>query len=166
MGTINQLLPRIRLNSTTLTSTSTSSRSSSLSSIASNDGQTSPPPSSPIDFNNLVDDPNAVQLVFKSTLSDEKEIEWKASLINEINLYVDIPANHLTEGTRDSFVSLLEFAEDKLECERVFVLLNKSRSDRVALMNAFRFFGFKAVTPGNKNVPLNEDVITMVYEIE
>lgn len=81
-------------------------------------------------------------------------------------MYVDIPINHLTEGTRDSFVSLLEFAEDKLNCERVFVFLDKTRTDRSSLMNAFRFFGFKPVTPGNKYAPQNEDIITMVYEIE
>jgi hypothetical protein len=33
-------------------------------------------------------------------------------------------------------------------------------------MNVFRFFGFKAVAPGNKYISQNEDVITMVYEIE
>jgi hypothetical protein len=163
---LNQLLPRIRNNSTTIPSTS-SSRSSSLASIESiseNESSTTAAAVVPIDFTKQADD--SVQLVFKSTLSDEKEIEWKASLINETNLYVDIPVNHLTEGTRDSFVSLLEFAEDKLECERVFVVLNKSRADRASLMNVFRFFGFKAVAPGNKYISQNEDVITMVYEIE
>jgi ornithine decarboxylase antizyme 1 len=166
VGNLNQLLPRIRHNSTTTTTTgpssSSSSRSSSLTSIESIGNDTS----LPIDFENIADHPNAVQLVFKSTISDEKEIEWKASLINETNLYVDIPTNHLTEGTRDSFVSLLEFAEDKLNCERVFVVLNKTRADRSSLMNAFRFFGFKAVAPGNKFAPQNPDLITMVYEIE
>ena len=157
------MLPRIRNNSTTIPSTS-SSRSSSLSSIASLNEGTTAAVVAPVDFTSQAED--SVQLVFKSTLSDEKEIEWKASLVNETNLYVDIPVNHLTEGTRDSFVSLLEFAEDKLQCERVFVVLNKTRSDRASLMNVFRFFGFKAVAPGNKYVPQNEDVITMVYEIE
>lgn len=172
VGNLDQLLPRIRNNSTTTVTPSsvTTSRSSSLSSITStndnNNNLTTTTCQSPIDFDNLADNSNAVQLIFKSTLSDEKEIEWKASLVNETNLYVDIPRNHLTEGTRDSFVSLLEFAEDKLNCERVFVMLNKSRDDRSSLMNAFRFFGFKPVAPGNKYAPQNEDILTMVYEID
>ena len=55
---------------------------------------------------------------------------------------------------------------DKQDPAVKFVVLNKSRADRASLMNVFRFFGFKAVAPGNKYISQNEDVITMVYEIE
>jgi len=81
LNQLNQLFPRIRNNSTTIPSTS-SSRSSSLSSIASSTANESSTAAAvvPIDFTTQADD--SVQLVFKSTLSDEKEIEWKASLIN------------------------------------------------------------------------------------
>ena len=69
---------------------------------------------------------------FKSTLTNDKEIEWKTLFVNG-SLYVDIPSSLVPDGSRDSFISLLEFAEQKLECERVFVCMKKNRCDRCKL---------------------------------
>lgn len=102
---------------------------------------------------------------FKCALSDEKEVEWKTLLVNGI-LYVDIPTTVLREGSRDSFVSLLEFAEDKLDCEKVFVCFKRNRPDRTDLMRVFMFFGFTVVPPDNKQVPQNDEIMSMVYNIE
>ena len=86
-------------------------------------------PDYPINFNEISNDPNTFIIYFKSFLSDEKEIVWK-TILNNRSLYVDIPSTVLPDGSRDSFVSLLEFAEEKLECEKVFVLIKKNRTDR------------------------------------
>jgi hypothetical protein len=82
-----------------------------------------------VDFDHLVDNSNALIIYFKSQLSNEKEIEWKTLYING-NLYVDIPSNLLPDCSRDSFISLLEFAEDRLDCKRIFICLKKSATDR------------------------------------
>lgn len=130
-----QLPMRNRQNSSTSTTSSIASTSSSSSATSDNDDDVEHAAaaasiSTSIDFDNLADNPNCVELIFKTTLSDEKEIEWKTLFINH-NLYVDIPStNQLPDGSRDSFVSLLEFAEEKLNCERVFIWMNKSRNDR------------------------------------
>lgn len=89
-----------------------------------------------VDFDHLADNPNALIIYFKSQLSNEKEIEWKTLYING-NLYVDIPSNLLPDCSRDSFISLLELAEDRLECKRIFICLKKSATDRCKINQYF-----------------------------
>lgn len=118
-----------------------------------------------IDFDEIADNPDSLLLNFRCPLSDEKEVEWKTLLVNGV-LYVDIPTSVLPDGSRDSFVSLLEFAEEKLECEKVFVCFKRNRQDRTALMRVFMFLGFTVVPPDNKEVPQSDDIMSMVYVIE
>jgi ornithine decarboxylase antizyme 1 len=118
-----------------------------------------------IDFDEIADNPDSLLVNFRCALSDEKEVEWKTLLVNGI-LYVDIPTSVLPDGSRDSFVSLLEFAEEKLDCEKVYVCFKRNRADKTALMRVFMFFGFSVVPPNDKNVPQNDDIMSMVYSIE
>jgi ornithine decarboxylase antizyme 1 len=73
-----------------------------------------------IDFDDIADNSESLLVNFKCPLSDEKQVEWKTMLVDG-TLYVDIPTHIMPEGSRDSLVSLLEFAKEKLECEIVFV---------------------------------------------
>lgn len=113
----------------------------------------------------MSEDVETLMLDFQCTLSDEKQVEWKTLFVNN-TLFVDIPASVLPEGSRDSFVSLLEFAEDKLECEKVFVCFKRNRPDRTQIMRVFMFLGFSVVPPGNKEIPQDADIMSMVYNIE
>jgi ornithine decarboxylase antizyme 1 len=108
---------------------------------------------------------DSMLLDFTCALSAEKQVEWRTLFLNNI-LFVDIPTSVLPEGSRDSFVSLLEFAEEKLECEKVYVCFKRNRPDRAALMRVFMFLGFTIVPPGNKEVPQNDEIMSMVYNIE
>lgn len=118
-----------------------------------------------IDFDEIADNPDSLLVNFRCNLSDEKEVEWKTLLVNGV-LYVDIPTSVLPDGSRDAFVSLLEFAEEKIECEKVFVCFKRNRHDRAALMRVFMFLGFSVVPPDNKEVPQNDEIMSMVYVIE
>ena len=117
-----------------------------------------------IDFDDIAECPESLLVNFKCPLSDEKEVEWKTLLVDG-TLYVDIPVGIMPEGSRDSLVSLLEFAEEKLECEKVFVCFKNNRPYRTALMRVFMFLGFSVVPPDNKSVPQNSDIMSMVYTI-
>jgi ornithine decarboxylase antizyme 1 len=164
VGNLNRFItPHYRRLSRT--STTTSSSSSSESSNIHNNNNNNNKPTEFIDFDEIADNPDSLLLSFKCPLSDEKEVEWKTLLVNGV-LYVDIPTSVLSEGSRDSFVSLLEFAEEKLECEKVFVCFKRNRPDRTALMRVFMFLGFTVVPPDNKQVPQNDDIMSMVYNIE
>jgi ornithine decarboxylase antizyme 1 len=107
----------------------------------------------------------ALTISFKCALSEEKEVEWNTILAKD-TLYVDVPASVLPQGSRDSFVSLLEFAEEKLECSRVFVCFRRDRQDRTALMRVFMFLGFSVVPPSATEVTQNDEIMSMVYNIE
>lgn len=141
-------------------STSSGSTNSSLS----NESIDTNKPTEFIDFDDIADSPESLLVSFKCPLSEEKEVEWKTLLVNG-TLYVDIPTSMLPEGSRDSLISLLEFAEEKLECEKVFVCFKKDRQDRAALMRVFMFLGFTVVSPDNKEVPQNSGIMSMVYSI-
>jgi len=174
VGSLNKFITPHRNNlinrkqSTSLSASSTSSSRSSSSSSTSNLNENSINNKNSIeyiDFDEIADNPDSLLVSFKCALSDEKEVEWKTLLVNGI-LYVDIPTSVLPDGSRDSFVSLLEFAEDKLECEKVYVCFKRNRPDRTALMRVFMFLGFSVVSPDNKQVPQNDDIMSMVYNID
>jgi ornithine decarboxylase antizyme 1 len=168
VGSLNKYIKP--LNNNLKNNRNQSSSSSTLSSKSSNESNTSlnemhKHTNEFIDFDEIADSAESLLLSFKYPLSEEKEFTWETLLVNGI-LYVDIPSSILPEGSRDSFVSLLEFAEEKLECEKVYVCFKKNRPDRAALMRVFMFFGFTVVPPGNKEVPQNDDIMSMVYIIQ
>lgn len=163
VGSLNKFITPRRKQSTTSSSSGNSTTSSGSSS---NLNESSNKKSAEfVDFDEIADNADSLLLNFKCPLSDEKEVEWKTLLVNGI-LYVDIPTSVLPEGSRDSFVSLLEFAEEKLDCEKVFVCFKRNRPDRTALMRVFMFLGFTVVPPDNKEVPQNDEIMSMVYNIE
>lgn len=165
VGSLNKFItPRRKQSTTSSSSSSSSSSSESINSIT-NENFANKKQTEFIDFDEIADNPDSVLLSFKCPLSDEKEFEWKTLLVNGV-LYVDIPTSVLHEGSRDSFVSLLEFAEDKLDCEKVYVCFKRNRPDRTALMRVFMFLGFVVVPPNNKQVPQNDEIMSMVYNID
>lgn len=167
VATINKLIiPHSRMESICSTDSISSNLSSSSGSSNSslNESIVTKEPTEFIDFDDIADSPDSLLVSFRCPLSDEKEVEWKTLLIDG-TLYVDVPASMLPEGSRDSLISLLEFAEEKLECEKVFVCFKKDRTDRAALMRVFMFLGFKVVSPDNKQVPQSSDIMSMVYSI-
>ncbi|KAK3748556.1 hypothetical protein RRG08_011638, partial [Elysia crispata] len=130
----------------------------------------------PVSADNLLNDLNnsarknalqvASNLTFKISPIPGLEVAWETTLINDA-LYVELPSGILPEGSKESLVTLLEYAEDKLKCKYVVLCFNKSRTDRVSLLRVFNFFGFQVLPPSHALVvsPSN-DLMFMAYTIE
>ncbi|KAL2099607.1 hypothetical protein ACEWY4_004001 [Coilia grayii] len=104
-------------------------------------------------------------LHFQSRPTVSRVIHWQAVLSGE-GLYVDIPQDLLLEGSKESFVSLLEFAEEHLKVVSVFVCFYKNREDCAKLVRTFSFLGFEIVKPGQALVPPRPDVFFLAYNFD
>ena len=83
-------------------------------------------------------------------------------------LYIALPPCMLPEGSREAFVSLLEAAEEKLNCQHVVVVFPSDRSDRAMLVRTFMFLGFAVLSPTSPIIPPQQAAgnICMLYTIE
>jgi len=82
-------------------------------------------------------------------------------------LYVSVSAEQLCHGSKEAFVSLLEYAEDVLRCEHVIVCLSKTANaadTKLAIRN-FLFLGFTPLAAGHEFVPSNANAVCFVYSI-
>lgn len=64
-------------------------------------------------------------------------------------LYVELPRVILPEASKHSFMSVLEFAEERLECAQLVLYMRKAREDRQNLMRTFLFLGFQPLSPSS-----------------
>ncbi|CAG0891343.1 unnamed protein product [Darwinula stevensoni] len=101
----------------------------------------------------------------RAALAEATAATWN-TLLWRHKLFVSVPPGLMPQGSKESFVSLLEFAEEVLECTQVIVYFPKSSSDRALLVKTFMFLGFSLVAPGMDISPLSPDQIAMVYSIE
>ncbi|XP_060070937.1 LOW QUALITY PROTEIN: ornithine decarboxylase antizyme 1-like [Ylistrum balloti] len=107
----------------------------------------------------------ASSVSFVVTLAEQLQVTWETLLTNG-KLYVEVPPGILPEGSKQSLVTLLEYAEEKLHCGHVILCFRKNRSDKASLIRAFMFMGFTMATPGDPLVPNVADLLYMVYTIE
>lgn len=105
------------------------------------------------------------QIRIDVTLADKVQVPWDC-VMRDNNLYVDVPANLPIYGSKDSFVSLLEYCEEELNVSHVIVYLRKDRKDRADLVRLFMFMGFTAIPPGLTLLPSDtvDDYIFLAYE--
>lgn len=130
----------------------------------------------PVSVNNLLIDlnnsarKNASQgtsnMTFKISPVAGLTVSWETTLVNDV-LYVELPAGILPEGSKESLVTLLEYAEEKLKSKHVVCCFNKNRADRVSLLRVFNFFGFQILPPSHELVVSPSlDLLFMAYTIE
>jgi len=105
-------------------------------------------------------------LCFTVSLGDGQDVKWDTLLIGK-TLFIEIPGDILPEGSRESFVSVLEHAEDVLGCSKVIICFKKNRDDRASLIRTFKFFGFALVAPGTHQLaPVSGDLLYLAYNID
>jgi len=93
-----------------------------------------------------------------------QEVTWETLLIGR-TLFIEIPSDILPEGSKESFVTLLEYAEEVLSCTHVIVCFKKNRGDRASLVRTFMFLGFVPVAPGSHRLAVSSDLMYLAYTI-
>ena len=92
---------------------------------------------------------------------------WDA-ILRQGRLYIHVGPSQMTDGgSKEAFVSLLEYAEEVLECSHVIVCIEKRQSNtttKMAIRN-FLFLGFQPLAPGHEYLPSNPNVVCFLYTI-
>ncbi|KAE8296794.1 Ornithine decarboxylase antizyme 2 [Larimichthys crocea] len=104
-------------------------------------------------------------LRFHYQLSERRSASWDTAL-SEDSLFLEIPAGPLVEGSKEGLTALLEFSEEKLKVNYVFLWFHKGREDRLSIIKTFHYMGFEMVKPGNPMVPTRPDLAFMVYSLD
>jgi hypothetical protein len=93
-----------------------------------------------------------------------QQVKWETLLIGK-NLFIEIPSD-IPEGSKESFVSVLEHAEEAFGCSKVIVCFKKNRDDRESLIRTFMFLGFVLVAPGTHQLAVSGDLMYLAYSID
>nr|XP_043891863.1 LOW QUALITY PROTEIN: ornithine decarboxylase antizyme 2a [Solea senegalensis] len=108
---------------------------------------------------------NPSRLLFHYQLSERRSASWN-TVLSDDSLFLEIPAGALVEGSKEGLTALLEFAEEKLKVNYVFLWFHKNREDRLSIIRTFHYLGFEMVKPGNPMVPARPDLAFMAYSLE
>lgn len=109
---------------------------------------------------------DACRLSINVHLSKTVSFTWESILIGN-KLFVEVPKFILPDGSKESFVRLLEYGEDELCCTHVIVCFKKDRPDRASLIRVFTYMGFKLLPPGHPFVPAaSGDIMYLAYAID
>ncbi|XP_055590068.1 LOW QUALITY PROTEIN: ornithine decarboxylase antizyme [Uranotaenia lowii] len=118
--------------------------------------------------------PSPTQITLKLYVTAQKHSTWE-TIFNPLDnmLYVNLPSTMSHEASKHSFISLLEFAEEKLECDGVVLCIRKDRLDRPNLVRTFSFVGFQPIsstnsplTPPHIEEQQKNEFLFMIYNIE
>ena len=87
------------------------------------------------------------------SIAQEREIKWKVVKWNESTVYVLIDSAAFPEGSRASFVQLLDYAEEELECTNVVICFPAEHDHKDVIVKTFMFLGFVPMKPGHALIP-------------
>lgn len=120
----------------------------------------------------IVAQKSPTRITIKLHVTDKISSSWDSVLDHDTNiLYVALPKQMTHEASKQSFLSLLEFAEEKLDCDGVVLCIRKDRPDRQNLTRTFLFLGFSPLNPKSELAPpqmegRNDDHLFLIYNIE
>lgn len=120
----------------------------------------------------IVSQKSPTRITIKLHVTDKISSSWDSVLDHDTNiLYVALPKQLTHEASKQSFLSLLEFAEEKLDCDGVVLCIRKDRTDRANLVKTFLFLGFSPLNPKSPLAPpqmqaQNDEHLFLIYNIE
>jgi len=103
------------------------------------------------------------RIVFNFQLCEQTAVVWEAILLKN-TLYLK-PGESLPDGSKEAFVSLLEYTEEHLKCKQIVVCLKRDVFDRAPLVRTFMFLGFKVMPPNHPMAPKG-NYLSLLYTVE
>jgi len=90
---------------------------------------------------------------------------WEAILWKG-RLYVHVSKQQLHDGSKEAFVTLLEYAEETLGVSHVIVCLDRFSKETKGAIRNFMFLGFQPLAPGHEFRPVSHpNLVCFVYTI-
>lgn len=119
----------------------------------------------------ILEQKKQVGITLKLHVTEATYSVWDTILNPENNmLYVAVPSVLMPEASKQSFITLLEFAEEKLEVDAVVLCMRKDRLDRPNLVRTFLFLGFQPLSPKSPLAPPpqtnSENNLFLIYRID
>jgi hypothetical protein len=90
-------------------------------------------------------------VTFELGVTGQHHVTWSGTLLGK-RMLVPLGSgggNAAAASSKEAFVSLLEFAEEKLGCEHILVAIPKRAKEQAALVRTFMFMGFTVLSPGH-----------------
>lgn len=117
------------------------------------------------------DSSTGVSLRLKCEATPGHTVVWNVLLLQDGHkLLLHLPDDFLSSGSRESLVTLLDYAEAELKCTQVIVSFSKARRDRQDVVRMFMYLGFttldsfQSVTMLHPS-PAPDHLTHMCYEI-
>lgn len=111
-----------------------------------------------------------IKITLKLHVTETTYSVWESVLNAENNiLYVALPSVLLPEASKQSFITLLEFAEEKLDVDGIVLCMRKDRLDRPNLVRTFLFLGFQPLSPKSELAPpekADANNLFLIYNVE
>ncbi|XP_045538393.1 LOW QUALITY PROTEIN: ornithine decarboxylase antizyme [Papilio machaon] len=112
-------------------------------------------------------DRQPVKIEFKIFLTENTVTRWEA-VVQGNTIYLRMPTV-LQSGSKESFMLLLDFAEERLGCNNCIICVLKSRPDRATVLRTFMFMGFQLLPPTSPLMPQeinNPDYVFLHYNMQ
>ena len=112
-------------------------------------------------------DRQPVKVEFKIYLTENTSTRWEA-VVSGGTIYLRVPGV-LQSGSKESFMLLLDFAEERLRCSNCIICVLKTRPDRATLLRTFMFMGFQLLPPNSPAMPpeiSNADYVFLHYNMQ
>lgn len=118
----------------------------------------------------ILEQKKQVGITLKLHVTENTYSVWDTILNPENNmLYVAVPSVLMPEASKQSFITLLEFAEEKLDVDAVVLCMRKDRLDRPSLVRTFLFLGFQPLSPKSPLAPpqvAGDNNLFLIYRID
>lgn len=125
---------------------------------------------SSVEVKKILDQKKPIKITLKLHVTETTYSVWESVLNPENNiLYVALPSVLLPEASKQSFITLLEFAEEKLDVDGIVLCMRKDRLDRPNLVRTFLFLGFQPLSPKSELAPpekADSSNLYLIYHIE